>query len=50
MKESTKNSKSYFCLGGGTFCRKALGKPLCVYAIVVYHVVLLHPLQSLLTC
>lgn len=33
-----------------TFCRKALGEAFCVLAIIINHVILLHPVKSLLAC
>ena len=32
------------------FCRKALGEPLCISAVVVNHVVVLDPFHLLLVC
>jgi uncharacterized membrane protein YjjP (DUF1212 family) len=37
-------------LGGVAFRRKALGKPLCVCAVIINHVVLLHPFKPVFIC
>jgi hypothetical protein len=37
-------------LGGVAFWREALGKPLCVCAVIINHVVLLHPFKPVLIC
>jgi hypothetical protein len=55
MKKSRKRMKeSKGCLivslghGGLAFWREALGKPLCVSAVIINHVVFLHPFQPVL--
>ena len=56
MNRLIHNKRIYICKGWSlspsctAFRREALGKPLSVWAVIIYHVVLLHPFQPLLTC
>lgn len=43
-------ASSSCCGVDSAFCREALWEALGVSAVIVYHVILLHPLQSFLVC